>query len=89
MSSLKFLFSTASTTENKVTDEVDNDNGNLSPLPRVPGILVAGVGSVGCEVRYHASCDSDLIWPPGGRSAPPDFYPGLSARTMLPAVVRL
>ena len=49
LSSLRFLFSTASTTENKVTDEVDNDNGHLSPLPRVPGILVAGVGSVGCH----------------------------------------
>ena len=54
MSSLKSLFSTASTTENKVTDEVDNDNGHLSPLPRVPGILVAGVGSVG-SVGCHTS----------------------------------
>ena len=47
MSSLRFLFSTASTTENKVTDEVDNDNGYLSPLPRVPWYL-------GCWVLYPA-----------------------------------
>ena len=65
-----------------MTDEVDNDNGHLFLLPRVPWYP-------GCWVPYHVSCDSDHIWPAGGRSAPPDFYPGLSARTMLPAVVRL
>ena len=52
MSSLKSLFSTTSTTENKVTDEVDNDNGHLSPLPRVP--WYPGCGCWECWVLYPA-----------------------------------